>query len=143
MGLLDRIGRDVRADGEPLATSGRPTTLVEIGERVQRGEAVAFAMRDFLDQVERLSAEELAALVEHEPAPTGDARAEALLGGIAEWTAVTRGFACPGWALAPGRFLDRFWFVSETSGPRDLDSSDADLAEAPRRFWPARSLRRV
>ena len=67
-----------------------------------------------------------------------------MLGGIAEWTAVTRGFACPGWALAPGRFLDRFWFVSETSGFRAISIAQTPISLKRRGiFWPARSLQRV
>jgi len=51
--------------------------------------------------------------VRDEPAPVGDRRWDALLGGIAEYASRLFDFRVPGWAAAPSRFLPRFWFVIE------------------------------
>ncbi|MCP9485807.1 MAG: hypothetical protein MSC30_08085 [Gaiellaceae bacterium MAG52_C11] len=145
MGLLDRIRTGTYvADGEPLIVPGRATALAEVGDRVLAGEGVLPAVRDFLDQLERLPADELARLVEQEPPATGDSRADALVAAIAEHAAITRGFACPRWTLEPDRFLDRFWFVSDTPGFRAIALAQTPVSLKRRGiFWPARSLRRV
>ena len=51
--------------------------------------------------------------VREEPEPVGDRQWDALLGGIAEYVSQLFGFRVPGWAAAPSRFLQRFWFVIE------------------------------
>ena len=63
------------------------------------------------------------------PVPTGDPRHDAYLGALAEHIAAVYDLSRPAWSVEPGRFLDRFWFVSEV----------------PRHgvFLPERSLHRV
>ncbi len=102
------------------------------------------AVRDFLDQADHLDDAQLEALIQNEPEPTGEARADALLAGVAEHLAATRDLACPGWVLEPGRFLDRFWFVSEVPGFRAIAIAQTPVALKRRGvFWPARSMTRV
>ena len=143
--LLDRIRTGTYlADGEPLAVPGRLVSLADTAVHIREGQPALFGVRDFLDQVDRRSAAELFELVSERPEPTGDRRADALLGGIAEYLSVTRGFACPGWAQEPERFLDRFWFVSEVPGFRATAIVQTPVSLKRRGiFWPERSLHRV
>lgn len=51
-------------------------------------------------------------MVAEEPAPTGDERWDALLAATAEHVSYHHGLTVPRWSVAPGRFLERWWFVS-------------------------------
>src|SRR5215204_3763360 len=57
--------------------------------------------------------------IAHRPDSTGDPRHDAYLGALSEHLAAAHGLSRPGWSVEPGRFLDRFWFVSEVPGFRD------------------------
>ena len=119
-------------------------TLSLAADRIVRGEPTLHAVRDFLDGAGRAEAEMLMRLVEQEPRPTGEARADALLGAVAEYLAVRHGFPCPRWAQAPERFLDRFWFVSDVRGFRAVAIAQTPVSLKRRGiFWPERSLQRV
>lgn len=101
-------------------------------------------MREFLDQASRVGDAELAELIAARPEPTGSARADALLAGVAEHLAVTRHVRSPAWTQEEGRFLDRFWFVSDVPGFRAISLAQAPVALKRRGIlWPARSLERV
>jgi hypothetical protein len=63
------------------------------------------------------------------PLPTGDARADAYIGALAEHLAATPGLERPEWAVERERFLDRFWFVSDVPGFRALA-----IAQSPAAF---------
>ncbi|MEO5632653.1 hypothetical protein [Gaiella sp.] len=146
MGLLDRIrsGTNVPDDGPALATPGRRLTLREAGTRVNGGEELLPAAREFLDQAGRASAHELAAMIAERPDPTGNARADALLAGVAEYTAGLQQIACPRWTSEPERLLDRFWFVSTEPGFRAIALAQTPVALKRRGIlWSARSMRRV
>jgi transcriptional regulator with XRE-family HTH domain len=52
------------------------------------------------------------ALIADEPPPTGDARFDAALAGVAEFFAAEAGIAAPVWVNGPGRFLEPWWFVA-------------------------------
>jgi len=146
MDLLDRIrsGTYVPDAGPALATPGRRHTLRETAARIDDGEDVLPAVRDFLDQAGRADAYELAPMIAERPGLTGDPRADALLAGVAEYTAGQRGAPCPDWTSEPGRFLDRFWFVSPEPGFRAIALAQTPVALKRRGIlWPARSLRRV
>jgi len=69
MGLLDRIrsGTYVPDAGPALATPGRRNTLRETAARIDDGEDVLSAVRDFLDQAGRADADELAAMIAERP----------------------------------------------------------------------------
>lgn len=146
MGLLDRIrsGTNVPDDGPALATPGRRLTLREAGARVNGGEELLAAAREFLDQAGRANAHELAAMIAERPDPTGNARADALLAGVAEYTAGLQQIACPRWTSEPERLLDRFWFVSTEPGFRAIALAQTPVALKRRGIlWSARSMRRV
>ncbi len=57
-------------------------------------------------------------LIDEPPAPTGDRRWDAFLGALAEHLAFHDDLLCPTWAGAPERFLDRWWFLSNTPSGR-------------------------
>jgi transcriptional regulator with XRE-family HTH domain len=52
------------------------------------------------------------ALIADEPPPTGDARFDAALAGIAEFFATEAKIAAPAWVNGHGRFLEPWWFVA-------------------------------
>ena len=146
MDLLARIrsGTYVPDTGPALAAPGRRHTLRETAARIDDGEDVLPAVRDFLDQAGRADADELAAMIAEPPGLTGDPRTDALLAGVAEYTAGQRDARCPHWTSEPERFLDRFWFVSPEPGFRAIALAQTPVALKRRGIlWPARSLRRV
>jgi hypothetical protein len=51
-------------------------------------------------------------LVADEPPPTGDRRWDAMLAGVVEQLCFEHDLEVPAWAMRPGRFLDRWWFVT-------------------------------
>jgi hypothetical protein len=147
MGLLDRIRRgDYVADSTaaPEDLGGRRLSLAEIAGAVRAGDDPLGGVRDFLDQVPRRDDAELAALIRERPEPTGDPKADALLAGIAEHLSAVRNLPCPRWVQEEGRFLDRFWFVSDVPGFRAVALAQTPIALKRRGiFWPAPSLERV
>lgn len=76
------------------------------------GEALRYVIQ-FLDDVKSMDPVDIRAAIRAEPDITGDNRWDALLAGVAEFVARRADLPVPGWAAAPGRFLDRFWFVIE------------------------------
>jgi hypothetical protein len=120
------------------------TSLAETADRIVVGEDPLAAVRDFLDVIGRAPANEIAALITERPQPTGDARIDALLAGLAEHMSVIRDIACPRWVYEPIRFLDQFWFVSRVPGFRAMAIAQTPIALKRRGvFWPARSLGRI
>jgi hypothetical protein len=119
-------------------------TLVDTAVRAGEGEEGMLCVRDFLSQIPFCSADQLEKMIMDQPQPTGDQRIDALLAGLAEHIAATRGVACPSWVHDPERFLDRFWFVSPTKAFRGIAIAQTPIALKRRGvFWPARSLERV
>ncbi len=146
MGLLDRIATTGIDPNEPVMPylTGRWLTLARASERIAAGGDVLMAVRDVLDQVAHIDDDLLAELVHERPALTGDARADALLGAIAEHLAATRGLDIPRWCQEPNRFLDQFWFVSTVPGFRAQSLAQSPVALKRRGIlWPARSLVRI
>lgn len=146
MGLLERIrsGTFVPDDGPALVAPGRRLTLRDTGARIGGGEDPLTAVREFLDQAVRADSGEIAAMIFDEPELTADARADALVAGVAEHLAARQEIACPEWTSGPERFLDRFWFVSMEPGFRAIALAQTPVALKRRGiFWPARSLERV
>jgi len=148
VGLLDRIrdGTYVPDDepGARWAPESAATSLAETADRIAAGGDTLIAARDFLDQVGWVPDDVLERLLLVRPAETGSEKADALLAALAEHLAATRGLACPSWTHEPGRFLDRFWFVSSTPGLRAIAISQTPIALKRRGIlWPESSLRRV
>lgn len=120
-------------------------TLAEVARRVRTGEDFQHAVREFLDEFAlRADDRSRAEGIVDRPSETGDSRVDAYLGALAEHLAVAHGLSRPAWSVEPGRFLDRFWFVSPTRGFRALAIAQAPAAFRRRGvFLPERSLHRV
>ena len=120
-------------------------TLAALGARGGSGAEFQHGVREFLDEF-ALRADEgsRVAAVAEEPPPTGDPRHDAYLGALAEHLAAVHRFDRPAWSVAPSRFLDRFWFVSDVRGFRAVAIAQAPAAFRRRGiFIPERSLHRV
>jgi hypothetical protein len=127
-----------------MPSGGRSTSIADTAARVAGGTELLEAVREFLDQVGRRTADELGVLIHDRPPPTGSREGDALLAGIAEHVAVTHGPPCPGWTGEPERFLDGFWFVSAVPGFRAISLAQSPIALKRRGILgPARSLVRV
>lgn len=82
--------------------------------------------------------------IEQRPELGGDPRHDAYLGALAEHLAAVHQLTQPAWSVEPQRFLDRFWFLSETPGFRAVSIAQAPAAFRRRGvFVPERSLHRV
>lgn len=129
----------------PPADDAFKQTLATVADRVVDGEDLRFAVREFLDDFGLMPRPELQArAIAEAPAPTGDARADAYLGALAEHLALMHGLERPRWAVEPGRFLDRFWFVSDVPGFRALAIVESPAAFRRRGIFISRgSLERV
>lgn len=120
-------------------------TLAGVAVRLRKGEQFGHAVREFLDEFslrgdDRSRAEAISA----RPEETGNRRHDAYLGALAEHLAVAHGLGRPAWSIEPGRFLDRFWFVSDVPGFRAISIAQAPAAFRRRGvFVPERSLHRV
>jgi hypothetical protein len=120
-------------------------SLAGVAERVQAGEDLRFAVREFLDEFALLPRDDLRrAAIDRRPAPTGDARADAFLGALAEHLATTAGLERPNWSVDHARFLERFWFPSPVPGFRALAIAESPAAFRRRGIFIARgALERV
>lgn len=86
-------------------------SLALVADRVRAGEELRFAVRELLDEFELLPRVDLqAGALAIRPEPTGDRRADAYLGALAEHLATVKGLDRPEWSIEPDRFLERFWF---------------------------------
>lgn len=86
-------------------------SLALIADRVRAGEELRFAVRELLDEFKLLPRADLRErALAARPQPTGDPRADAYLGALAEHLAVVNGLERPAWSIDPDRFLERFWF---------------------------------
>lgn len=110
-----------------------------------RGEELRFAVREFLDEFGLLPRADLRdRAIRARARPTGDARADAYLGALAEHLAATHGLERPAWAVEQERFVDRFWFVSAVPGFRALAIAQAPAAFRRRGIFIAQgALQRV
>ena len=92
----------------------RPNTLAQTADRIMAGETRDKALSEFLYEfyLAKTPAQK-AAMLRGEPAPTGNARLEGLLGAVAEYLAHEHELpSVPAWAFAPTRYLDRAWHTS-------------------------------
>ena len=148
MGLIDRIRTVGYTDLEPdfvPAWEGAPTTsLADAADEILEGSDVLIAARNFLDQVNHDDRVTLQELIEQQPSATGDRRADAMLGALAEYVATRFDLRAPAWAAEPTRFLDRFWFVSDVPAFRAISLVQSPAALKRRGIlWPERSMQRV
>jgi hypothetical protein len=148
MGLLDDIRtgsyRPSDAPSGPRPPARPTQTLAGVARRAAAGEDFRVAVREFLDDFALASQGGRPRMLDEDPPPTGDERHDAFLGALAEHLAVRHGEPPPRWCLDPGRFLDRFWFVSATPGFRAIALAQASVAFKRRGVLiPERSLMRV
>lgn len=120
-------------------------TLAGVARRARGGEDFRHVVREFLDEFAlRGDDSSRTSAIAEPPVPIGDRRHDAYLGALAEHLAVVHGLDRPGWSVEAGRFLDRFWFVSEVPGFRAVAIAQAPAAFRRRGvFVPERSLHRV
>src|SRR5580698_252436 len=97
----------------------RPNTLAEAIESIQAGSAQDAMLAEFVDTFDSAKSDgDRYASVEAEPALTGDARLDALVGAIAEYLAKQRRLGrVPRWVSGPKRRLSTPWFT--TASPTD------------------------
>jgi hypothetical protein len=136
--------REWLAENPPPDSAFRQS-LAGVAERIRAGEDLHFAVREFLDEFTLLPRDDLRrAAVAGRPLPTGDARADAYLGALAEHLAASAGVERPSWAVEHGRFLERFWFPSNVRGFRALAIAESPAAFRRRGIFIARgALERV
>ncbi len=129
----------------PPAAGKLTQTLAGVARRDRAGDDFRHAVREFLDEFAlRGDARSRAEAVDEPPPPTGDPRHDAFLGALAEHLAVAHDFPRPAWSVESGRFLDRFWFVSEVPGFQATSIAQAPAAFRRRGvFVPERSLHRI
>ncbi len=129
----------------PPAQDRLSQTLAAVASRVHDGEDFRHAVREFLDEFAlRGDDRSRADAIAERPESTGNPRHDAYLGALAEHLAAVHGLSGPAWSVEPGRFLDRFWFVSEVAGFRAVAIAQAPAAFRRRGvFIPERSLHRV
>lgn len=97
----------------------RPSTLADAVERIRWGEPQDMMLAEFVDTF--LLAPDSRAryrAIEAEPALSGNARLDALVGAMAEYLAKQyRLGAVPPWSSKPSRKLDEPWFTTGSSSP--------------------------
>ena len=97
----------------------RPSTLVEAVERLAVGDPLGAALAEFVDTFLMAPDNEARyAAIAAEPAPTGDARLDALAGAVAEYLAKQyRLGRVPSWVSQPRRRLAEPWFTTSSTAP--------------------------
>jgi hypothetical protein len=131
LGVL-RARLDVQLDS--TAEPGfRPMTLESLGRAARRhvadGETMLRLCLQFIDDFREADPVSRVSLLEDAPPPTGDARWDAFLAGLAEHLAYHGDLPIPRWVGGKGRSLKQWWFLS------DLPSVMASaLAESPAAF---------
>jgi hypothetical protein len=126
----------------------RPATLAQTAERVASGHPLDKALPEFLDEFYLAATPDLqAAKLMDEPPLTGDARADGLLGAVAEYLAHQFNLPrVPAWAYSPVRYLDHAWHASSIAddGMREYLTFASPAEFASRNiFTEERPLRRA
>jgi len=115
--LLDACGYDVELLARPRVRRGA-ASLAELGQTIEADlpqDLEQDALRllfGFADDFRGSSRAGRIALLREEPAPTGDARFDAALAGVAELFAGEGAFAAPSWVNGTDRFVEPWWFVA-------------------------------
>jgi transcriptional regulator with XRE-family HTH domain len=121
---LTTLGRLLDACGHTLVLDARPTvrrgasSLAELAPflagDLARGDeqAARRVLFGFTDDFRGSSRAGQVALISPEPPPTGDARFEAALAGMAEFFASEALVHVPDWVNGPTRFVEPWWFVA-------------------------------
>jgi transcriptional regulator with XRE-family HTH domain len=115
--LLDACEYDLELLARPRVRRGA-ASLAELGQTIAQDlaqdheqDAVPLLF-GFADDFRGSSRAGRIALLREEPAPTGDARFDAALAGVAELFAAEGAIAAPAWVNGGGRFVEPWWFVA-------------------------------
>lgn len=123
-------------------------TLRELAEHIANaigdGARVRRLVLEFLTEYASTGEETRQRLLDDPPASTHDDRWDAFLAAMGEHLAFHGRLGCPPWTQQPERFLDRWWFLSDTPSGR-AEALVTAPASFRRRgvFIEARDLERV
>lgn len=120
--LLAAAGASLRISVDRRSGDGaRAMTIAELGEAFAEGEEETSwrYLAAFLTEYGYEPRSERRALLEEAPATTGDRRFDALLGALAEHLCFHDDVPAPGWVEDEDRFLDTFWFPTNTPAARE------------------------
>jgi hypothetical protein len=97
----------------------RPATLVEVADRLSRGETIEKALAEFLDEFYSASDGDVAyKMLAQEPPDTGDLKFDALLAAVAEYLAIQYVQSKPpNWVSHPKKVLKEPLFTSTSTAP--------------------------
>src|SRR5690348_14488017 len=97
----------------------RPNTLAEAVEWIQAGSPRDVVLAEFVDTFDLATTnDDKYAAIADEPALTGDARLDALVGAIAEYLAKQQRIGrVPSWVGDPARRLNEPWFTTSSPSP--------------------------
>jgi len=97
----------------------RPATLVEVADRLRRGEAIEKALAEFLDAFYSARDGDFAyKMLAEEPPDTGGVRSDALLAAVAEYLTIQYVQSKPpSWVSHPKRVLKEPFFTSTSTAP--------------------------
>lgn len=115
--LLDACEHDIEVLALPRVRRGA-ASLAELGQTIgedlgQGRERDALRLLfGFADDFRGSSRAGRIALLRDEPPPTGDARFDAALAGVAELFAAEGAIPAPAWVDGPERFVEPWWFVA-------------------------------
>ena len=115
--LLGGCEHDVEVLARPRVRRGAASlaelsaTISEDLARDQEDDALRL-LYGFADDFRGSSRPGRIALIANEPPPTGDARFDAALAGVAEFFAAEAGITAPAWVNGSERFLEPWWFVA-------------------------------
>jgi len=115
--LLGACEYDVELLARPRLRRGA-ASLAELGQTIMEDLAQGLeqdALRllfGFADDFRGSSRAGRIALLREEPSPTGDARFDAALAGVAELFAAEGAIVAPAWVNGEGHFVEPWWFVA-------------------------------
>ncbi|MGA2455551.1 MAG: helix-turn-helix transcriptional regulator [Solirubrobacteraceae bacterium] len=115
--LLGACECDIEVLARPRVRRGA-ASLAELGQTIAvdldqgREGDVLRLLFGFADDFRGSSRPGRIALLHDEPPPTGDARFDAALAGVAELFAAEGALTVPAWVNGPGRFVEPWWFVA-------------------------------
>jgi transcriptional regulator with XRE-family HTH domain len=115
--LLGACEHDIAVLARPRVRRGA-ASLAELGQTIRedlgqgRERDALRLLFGFADDFRGSSRPGRIALLQEEPPPTGDARFDAALAGVAELFAAEGAIVAPTWVNGAGRFVEPWWFVA-------------------------------